>query len=146
MAQDIVAAGHKGNCHCTADCHCAAKLDQRKAVQAEALPGTATDDLGGVVDDREADYARLVGEFHQGAYYKHHSWKDPPRSIVLTLLHECVAEDEVRSTEGIAALQLLPGLVEYCRGQRKKKEKIDTSILIDSRSVIEYVAIYCNKV
>ena len=62
-----------------------------------------------------------MGEFHQGAHYKHHSWKDPLRSIVLTLLHECVEEDEVRSTEGIAALQLLPGLVEYCRGQRKKK-------------------------
>ena len=153
VAQDIVEAGHTVNCHCTADCHCMAKLDQPKAVQAEALLGDTTDDLGGVVDDGEVDYANLVGEFHQGAYYKHRSWKDPLRSIVFTLLHECVAEDEVRSTEGIAALKLLPGLVEYCRGQRKKKVGTPIQLLRDiqgspdkSREILQLARSWAKKI
>jgi Reverse transcriptase (RNA-dependent DNA polymerase) len=69
----------------------------------------------------EMSLGDLVGKFHRGAYYKHHSWKGPLQSIVLALLTDCVAEEEARSTRGIAALQLLPGLVEHCRSMRKTR-------------------------
>lgn len=91
-------------------------MDQHETKQAEAMEGDANDDNDDVVGEGKADYAYLVEEFHQAAYYKHHSWNEPLRSIVLTLLHESVEEDEVRAIEGIAALQLLPELVEHCRG------------------------------
>jgi hypothetical protein len=129
VAQDIMEAGPALNCHCMATpCRCMAKPVQTPA---EAVEGNANVDNGEAAEDDKADYAYLVAEFHRGAYYKHHSWKDPLRAIVLTLLHECVEEDEVRATEGIAALQLLPGLVEYCRGQRNKKVGTPIQLLRD---------------
>ena len=67
------------------------------------------------------DYGSLVGQFHRGAYYKHHSWKVLIRPIVLSLLQDCVSEVEGIATRGIAALQLLPGLVSHCRGLRGKR-------------------------
>ena len=125
VAEDIMEAGQ------VTEGHCRAKSAHPRTDPAEECVGNAHEDLGDVGEDSRQDYAALVGEFHKGAYYKHHAWKEPIRSIVPTLLHECVEEDEVRATEGIAALQLLPGLVEHCRGQRKKKAGSEIQLLRD---------------
>lgn len=78
--------------------------------------------LGEVVNLGVAeDYGVLVGYFHKGAYYKHHSWRELLQPITLDLLRECVNEVEFIATRAIAALQLLPGLVAHCRAQRKQK-------------------------
>jgi Reverse transcriptase (RNA-dependent DNA polymerase) len=67
-----------------------------------------------------ADYGFLVGKYHKGAFFKHHTWRAPLQAIVLQLLETAVSEDESISTRGLAALQILPGLVEHCRHQRRK--------------------------
>ena len=125
VAEDIRDAG------LVTEGHLRAESDHPRAEPAEVNSGNSDDVAGDIGEDFRQDYADLVGEFHKGAYYKHHAWKEPIRAIVLTLLHECVEEDEVRATEGIAALQLLPGLVEHCRGQRKKKAGSEIQLLRD---------------
>lgn len=72
-----------------------------------------------VVDSE--DYGRLVGHFHKGAYFRHHSWREIVQPITLSLLRECVSATEIIASRAIAALQLLPGLVMHCRGLRGKK-------------------------
>ena len=72
-----------------------------------------------VVDSE--DYGRLVGHFHKGAYFRHHSWREIVQPITITLLRECVSAIEIIASRAIAALQLLPGLVMHCRGLRGKK-------------------------
>jgi hypothetical protein len=67
-----------------------------------------------------ADFGFLVGKYHNGAFFKHHTWRAPLQAIVLQLLETAVSEDESISTRGLAALQILPGLVEHCRHQRRK--------------------------
>ena len=84
-------------------------------------PIAIAEGLGAVQPDVIDDYGTLVGHFHRGAYYKHHSWKGPIKTIVLSLLHDCVSEEEEIASCGIAALQLLPGLVSHCKGLRGKK-------------------------
>ena len=86
-------------------------------------PGVLAGDgviAGGMAEAGE-DYGTLVGHFHRGAYYKHYTWRVLLRPITLSLLGDCVSENENVASRGIAALQLLPGLVVHCRGQRKKK-------------------------
>ena len=73
------------------------------------------------LDQNIAEYSTLVGHFHRGAYFCHHTWKPLLKSIVLTLLRDCVKDDEESATRGIAALQLLPGMVEYIRCFRRQK-------------------------
>lgn len=72
------------------------------------------------VPETQEDYGHLVGKFRKGAFYKHHTWRAPIQSIVLDLLKSCVSEYEATATRGLAALQILPGLVEHCRRQRRK--------------------------
>ena len=86
-------------------------------VQQEAMRGVL-EEAPEVVEALK--YTDLVAKFHRGAYYRHWTWKGPLQSITLTLLENCVSEDESVSTMNIAALQLLPGIVEHCRSMRKK--------------------------
>ena len=73
------------------------------------------------LDPNIAEYSTLVGHFHRGAYNCHHTWKPLLKSIILTLLQDCVKDDEESATRGIAARQLLPGMVEYIRCFRRQK-------------------------
>ena len=66
------------------------------------------------------NYCVLVAKFRRGAYYRHHTWRVPLQSIMLQLLGDCVHAEESIATRGIAAMQLLPGLVEFCRSQKRK--------------------------
>jgi hypothetical protein len=72
------------------------------------------------IQQAPADYGYLVGKYPKGAYYQHHTWRAPLQKIVLKLLETSVSEDEETATRGLAALQILPGLVEHCRHQRRK--------------------------
>jgi Reverse transcriptase (RNA-dependent DNA polymerase) len=92
--------------------------EDAEGVQQEAIGGDVLEEVQEVAE--AVNYTDLVAKFHRGAYYRHWSWKGPLQSIVLTLLQNVVSEEESVSTRNIAALQLLPGLVEHCRSMRKK--------------------------
>lgn len=60
----------------------------------------------------------LVTLFRRGLYTTHESWLAPLQHITRDLLEVAAAPEELHTAEAIAALQLLPGLVEYCRSSR----------------------------
>jgi hypothetical protein len=72
------------------------------------------------IQQAPTNYGYLVGKYHKGAFLTHHTWRAPLQKIVLKLLETSVSEDEETATRGLAALQILPGLVEHCRHQRRK--------------------------
>ena len=60
----------------------------------------------------------LVALFRRGLYTSHKSWKLPLEKILLSVLADTTGNDEDTVTNAIAALQLLPGMIEYCRTAR----------------------------
>ena len=65
------------------------------------------------------DLGLLVARFRYGLYRFHHTWKAPLVELFCLLLEAAQSELVDISTRAIAALQLLPGLIEFSR--RKKK-------------------------
>ena len=65
------------------------------------------------------DLGLLIARFRHGLYHFHHTWKAPLVELFCLLLKATQSELVDDSTKAIAALQLLPGLIEFSR--RKKK-------------------------
>ena len=63
--------------------------------------------------------SNLVARFRLGLYKFHPSWKEPLLSLFVEFLDGAQSEDIETSTTSIAALQLLPGLLEFSRRRRK---------------------------
>ena len=94
---------------------------EQEVAPADVARGEAAQAVEAPVQPIVEDYGVLVGHFHKGAYYKHHTWRELLQPITLDLLRECISDEEAIASRAIAALQLLPGLVVHCRGQRKKR-------------------------
>ena len=69
-------------------------------------------------EDLDVDLPALVSLFRRGLYTTHESWLAPLQHITRDLLEVSAAPGELHTAEAVAALQLLPGLVEYCRSSR----------------------------
>ena len=65
------------------------------------------------------DLGLLVARFRYGLYRFHPAWKAPLSEIFCLLLDTAQSESVVESTNAIAALQLLPGLLEFSRRKHK---------------------------
>jgi hypothetical protein len=74
--------------------------------------------LDHVAEDDLLPLTSLVTIFRRGLYTTHESWLAPLQHITRDLLEAASAPEELHTAEAIAALQLLPGLVEYCRSSR----------------------------
>jgi hypothetical protein len=66
----------------------------------------------------EISFGDLVSKFRRGLYSMHPSWKTPFQNILRVVLAQTVDIEEEKATKAIAALQLIPGLLEYCRSSR----------------------------
>lgn len=60
----------------------------------------------------------LVTLFRRGLYSTHESWLSPMQHITRDLLELSVQYEGLQAAEALAALQLLPGLVEHSRSSR----------------------------
>lgn len=65
------------------------------------------------------DLGHLVARFRYGLYRFHHTWKAPLLELFCLLLDAAQSESVEDSTKAIAALQLLPGLLEFSRRKHK---------------------------
>jgi hypothetical protein len=63
--------------------------------------------------------------FRLGLYYWHPSWKPLLIRIMIQLLKNAIVEDESTNARAIAALQLLPGMMELCRRRKDKLTPIN---------------------
>ena len=60
----------------------------------------------------------LVAMYKTGLYKSHPTWLPYCKGITQSLLEQAVDADGARALRGIAALQLFPGLIEYCNNAR----------------------------
>jgi hypothetical protein len=65
------------------------------------------------------DLGLLVARFRYGLYRFHPTWKTPLLDLLCLLLDAAQSESLDVSTRAIAALQLLPGLIEFSRRKQK---------------------------
>jgi hypothetical protein len=99
----------------------------------------------------EIDYGHLLSQTRKGLYTIHHSWIPFIVSITVALINMSCEENETRQLEGIAALELFPGVLTKMMAQgRKKTPTIEQLRAINgannrAKYIIEQ-AIYLNKI